>query len=78
MKTNKIDLAKWGPAESESIEVDWPKVQRELGTDHLDWLLKQDHSKCQLIVERNDKYCKLVAEFYEDKLLTYYHLMWAK
>ena len=78
MKTSKINLAKWGPTEGESIEVDWPRVQRELGVDHLEWLLKQDHSKCQLVVERNDTYCKLVAEFYEDKLLTYYHLMWAK
>lgn len=78
MKTSKIELTKWVPNEGENIEVDWPKVQRTIGLDHLEWLLNQDHSKCQLVLERNTAYCRLIAEFYEEKLLTYYHLMWAK
>lgn len=78
MRTSKIELTKWLPSEGETIEIDWPKVQKTIGIDHLEWLLKQDHSECQLVLERNDMHCKLVAEFYEEKLLTYYHLMWAK
>lgn len=78
MKTSKIELTSWLPWDGENIEIDWPKVQRTIGVDQLEWLLKQDNSKCQLVLERNDSVCTLVAEFYEDKLLTYYHLMWAK
>jgi len=71
-------LTKWLPQESEVIEIDWPKVQKTIGLDHLEWLLKLPHDKCQLMLERNDMYCTLVADFYDEKTLLSYHLMWAK
>jgi hypothetical protein len=78
MKTNKVELLKWLPEEGEYIAIDWPKVHKTIGTDHLQWLLQQPHEICQLILERNDIYCRLVAEFYSEKTLLHYHLMWAK
>ena len=78
MKTSKVELLKWLPSEGENIEIDWPKVHKTIGVDHTKWLLDQPHNACQLILERNDMYCRLVAEFYDEKLLTTYHLMWAK
>lgn len=78
MKTNKIELLKWLPAESEYIEINWPKVHKTIGLEHTNWLIKQPHEKCQLVLERSDMYCRLVAEFYDEKTLTAYHLMWAK
>jgi hypothetical protein len=78
MKTSKIELVKWLPSEGENIEIDWPKVHKTIGVDHTEWLLKQSHSNCQLILERNDMYCRLIAEFYDNKTLVNYHLMWAK
>lgn len=78
MKTNKIELLKWLPEEGEYIEINWPKVHKTIGLDQTNWLLKQNIEQCQLILESNDMYCRLVAEFYNDELLTYYHLMWAK
>jgi hypothetical protein len=78
MKTSKIELLKWLPNEGENIEIDWPKVHKTIGVDHTNWLLKQDRSQCQLILERTDMYCRLVAEFYNTELITAYHLMWAK
>lgn len=78
MKTSKIELLKWLPSEGETIEIDWPKVHKTIGLEHTKWLLGQDYSDCQLVLERNDMYCRLVAEFYDDKTLTTYHLMWAK
>jgi len=53
-------------------------VHKTIGSDHLQWLLKQPHEICQVILERNDMYCRLVAEFYHEQTLTHYHLMWAK
>jgi hypothetical protein len=78
MKTSKVELAKWLPEEGENIEIDWPKVHNTIGVDHTEWLLKQSHDTCQLILERNDMYCRLIAEFYDDRTLINYHLMWAK
>jgi len=78
MKTNKIELLKWLPSEGEYIEIDWPKVHKTIGVDHTNWLLKQPIEQCQLVLERNDMYCRLIAEFYDQQTLTYYHLMWAK
>jgi hypothetical protein len=31
-----------------------------------------------LMLERCNAYCSLVAEFYDEKTLISYHLMWAK
>jgi len=78
MKTNRIELLKWLPAEDENIEIDWPKVHKTLGLDHTNWLIAQPNELCQLVLERNDLHCCLVAEFYDYNILTHYHLMWAK
>ena len=78
MKTSKVELLKWLPSEGENIEIDWPKVHKTIGVDHTTWLLNQDHTACQLVLERTDQHCRLVAEFYDSELVTNYHLMWAK
>lgn len=78
MKTKKVELLKWLPVESEAIEIDWPKVHKTIGLEHTNWLIKQSDDICQLVLERNDMYCRLIAEFYNDQALTHYHLMWAK
>jgi len=78
MKTNKVELYKWLDLEGENIEIDWPKVHKTIGLDHTNWLLKQPKDQCQIVLERNDAYCRLVAEFYSEHTLTHYHLMWAK
>ena len=78
MKSKQVELYKWLGSEGENIEIDWPKVHKTLGLDHTKWLLGQPLNICQLVLERNDMYCRLVAEFYDDQALTIYHLMWAK
>ena len=78
MKTSKVELYKWLDLEGENIEIDWPKVHKTIGLDHTNWLLKQPKDQCQIVLERNDMYCRLVAEFYNEHTLTHYHLMWAK
>lgn len=77
MKTSKVELLKWLPEESEIIEINWPKVHKTIGLEQTKWLLGQDHTKCQIVLERNDMYCRLVAEFYDEKTLGVYHLMWS-
>lgn len=78
MKSRKVVLTQWFPQEGEYIEIDWPKVQKTIGVEHLEWLLKQPKDQCQLVLERKTDKCKLVAEFYSDSLAVNYHLLWAK
>ncbi len=78
MKNKKVELLKWLPSEGEYIVIDWPKVHKTIGLDQTKWLLAQPLDICQLVLERRDMYCRLVAEFYDDRTLTQYHLMWAK
>ena len=78
MKTERVELLKWLPEEGDTVEIDWPKVHKTIGVDHTQWLLKQPHDLCQMILERNDMYCRLIAEFYDTRVLVNYHLMWAK
>ena len=78
MKTEVVELLKWLPEEGEYIEINWPKVHKTIGIEQTSWLLKQDLTNCQLMLYRNDMYCRLVAEFYDEQTLLTYHLMWAK
>jgi hypothetical protein len=78
MKSNKVELLKWLPSEGETIEIDWPKVHRTIGVEQTRWLLAQPEEQCQVVLERRDMYCRLVAEFYNERTLLNYHLMWAK
>jgi hypothetical protein len=78
MKTKAVEILKWLPEEGEYIAIDWPKVHKTIGVEHTNWLLKQSPTGCQLMLYRNDMYCRLMAEFYDETLLLQYHLMWAK
>lgn len=78
MKTKRVELYKWQPEDNEYIEISWPKVHQTLGIDQTKWLMSQPQNVCQLVLERNAIFCSLVAEFYCDRTLMQYHLMWAK
>lgn len=61
-----------------NLDIPWPKIQQVIGEDHLRWLLAQEEDHCQLVLDSSGLKLKLVAEFFDDKTLTTYHLMWAK
>ncbi len=81
MKNSRIELTSWEYTTDESanyLDIDWPKVQRSVGKEQINWLLKQPKNYCQLVLDKSGIKVKLVAEFYDQKTLTAYHLMWAK
>jgi len=78
MKSNRVELYSWIPSEGENIEIDWPKVHKTIGIDQTRWLLKQSSEKCQLVLEKKDLCCTLIAEFYDDHYFLNYRLLWAK
>jgi len=78
MKSKAVELYRWLPSEDEIIEIDWPKVHKTIGLDQTRWLLEQQRNNCQIMLERRDMYCRLIAEFYNDHTLLNYHLRFAK
>lgn len=81
MKTDRIVLTSWDWSMDEAannLDIPWPIVQKDIGEDHLRWLLAQPKNQCQLVLDSSDRRLKLVAEFFDEKTLMTYHLMWAK
>lgn len=76
MKTKRIKLFAWESPE-DRIEIDWPRVQREIGRDHVEWLLARNPEQCLLVVDKVGNKFRLMAEFYNEQCLTMYHLMWS-
>jgi hypothetical protein len=87
MKTRSFTVTEW-PIDTirtsidntDAIDIDWPRVQREAGRDHVEWLLKQDHAQCQIMLEFDaiKQSQRLIAEFYDEALAVNYALLWAK
>jgi hypothetical protein len=76
MKTNRVVLADWISTDL-YIDIDWTAVHKKLGLDQLDWLLSLPPDQCQLVLDKHEVNNKLVAEFYDERTLLAYHLMWA-
>lgn len=76
MKAERIVLASWVSSDS-YMDIDWPRVHEQVGRDQLDWLLAQQTTQCQLILDKLQSDFKLVAEFYSAELLHRYRLMWS-
>lgn len=76
MKTKRIKLFAWESTE-DRIDIDWPRVQREISREHVEWLLARKPEQCQLVVDKVGNKFRLMAEFYNEQCLTVYHLMWS-
>ncbi len=76
MKAIRVPLTSWH-SDFDTVEVDWPCVQRTVGLDRLQWLLSQDHTQCQLVVDCADSHYTLTAEFYNDAVHQSYLSMWS-
>lgn len=76
MKTSRIVLADW-VSNDLYLDIDWPAVHKKLGLEQLDWLLQQPAEHVQLVLDKADINFKLVAEFYDERTLLTYHLMWS-
>ena len=76
MKTKRVELTSWVSSD-DYIDIDWPRVQRLLGLDQVEWLLSLPRDRCQLVLDRIDDTSRLIAEFYDEQTLLTYHLMWS-
>ncbi len=81
MKDSDITLYQWadvpGP-DGEYLDIDWPKVHKEVGVDQINWIKRQGVENCDLHVELFPGGRRLIVAFENKKTLQAYHLMWAK
>jgi len=61
----------------EFIDIDWPKVHKEVGADCISWIQQQGSDKCDLYLEFIPGARRLVVEFYDNSIQKQYHLMWS-
>lgn len=48
--------------------IDWPEIHRELGTECIEWLMKEERlGRLQMIIEKQDHRMRLCVEFYRDR-----------
>jgi hypothetical protein len=79
--TMNIELRKtlfsWSEDPKDNIDIDWPLVHKEIGSDHIKWIEDQPRSTCQMVLELVDNQYKLVAEFYNKNTANLYMMLWA-
>jgi hypothetical protein len=81
MQNTKVIIYEWAPDRLQPghyLDIDWPVVHRECGLDHIEWIEKQDKSKCQMSLEFHKGQRRLIVEFFDKDIEMTYHLMWAK
>ena len=76
---NTHTLYQW-PADdrpNKYLDIDWPKVHKEVGADCIKWIQKQGESKCCLHLELFGEGSRLIVEFFDQKTKRTFHLMWS-
>jgi hypothetical protein len=79
MKSSRFKLAEWQCEEDEFVDIPWPTIHEQAGSDHIDWINHQDPAWCQIILEKDpDGDHRLYVEFYHEELAVEYSLLWSK
>jgi hypothetical protein len=81
MKFERVQLAQWiGDITDGYIDIPWPLVHHQAGSDEIAWLNLQDPVNCQMILDKDQDGTvrTLWAEFYSATLRTEYALRFGK
>jgi hypothetical protein len=79
MMSKSVRLCSWTRADQSSddyLDIDWPRVHRELGLDCVSWLQQLPKVECQLVVESSEDLMWLTAEFYTLARYKEFFLLW--
>jgi hypothetical protein len=82
MKNSKVVLAIWVQDHYDLfLNIPWPIVHQQIGSDAIQWLKKQGEDRVQMIYEKNSMLpatCTLTAEFYDKICRQEFALRFAK
>lgn len=83
MKNNKYKILSWSTVYTEKYTeqdnlIDWKYVKEMVGSAHIDWILEQPLTNCQMFLVKTDNESDLVVEFYKESTEVEYCLRWGK
>jgi len=80
MKITSDILYQWALPDypEEYIDIDWPAVHKEVGSDIIDWINKQPDENCQLSLEIIPNGRRLIVEFFDQETYSDYKAKTAK
>jgi len=81
MKFERVKLATWiGDITDSYIDIPWPWVHEQAGSEEIAWINQQDPTVCQMIMdkEQDGSVRSLWAEFYSKSLRLEYALRFGK
>lgn len=76
MKTFNTEICSWPVSPtSTDYDIDWPRVQRVVGTAGVGWLINQPLDVCQMVLEKRNGNYTLIVEFADDIVRDAFNLM---
>ena len=83
MKCERVFLCEWlGDSTDGYNDIPWPMVHEWVGSECIQWINRQRHTDCQMIIEKgrdfNHGFIRLYVEFFKDSLRTEFALRFAK
>jgi hypothetical protein len=83
MKSDRVMLCEWlGDITDGYNDIPWPRVHDQVGNEAMRWINSQDHTRAQLILEKQTGLAtgqqKLYLEFYEPSLRTEFALRFGR
>ena len=83
MRSNRVELCSWLAWAGEPYELKWDVIERHMDPVQYQWFFKQPLYKVQLVLDteyRKDdqRWIKLIAEFFDNETFEAYRLLWAK
>ena len=83
MRSDRVELCSWMAWAEEEYQLKWDILEKHLEPDQYDWFFKQPLYKVQLVLDteyraEDQRWIKLVAEFFDNATYEEYRKSWAK
>jgi hypothetical protein len=83
MRSNRVELCSWLAWAGEPYELKWDVIERHLDPEQYKWFFNQPLYKVQLVLDTDyraddQRWIKLIAEFFDDATYEAYQAAWAK
>ena len=83
MRSNRVELCSWLAGAGEPLELKWDVIQRHLDPEQYRWFFAQPLHTVQLVLDTHyraddQRWNRLVAEFFDADTEQQYRTLWAK
>ena len=83
MRSDRVELCSWMAWAQEEYQLKWSILEAHLEPDQYAWFFKQPLYKVQLVLDTeyradDQRWIKLIAEFFDTETFEAYQLLWGK